>query len=311
MQKLFQTFSKYRVIILSLLVFILILIATIVLYKLRFGYKVTAKFVESGPLHVGMPVYFKGNELGITIKIHPTKDYKFTMVKMVLYPKNPQLPDNVVAKVKTWNQTQDYVDLVPLDELSTTVLKNGSTIDGEPAFDMEAFLSDIADSGLLVPLIQTFSDTLASMNKTSTEIGKFFSDSRSVLKENRQNLKQTTQRFTLTAKSLSNLTSNLNKSITKEKLSNTTSSVDKASTNILAASENIKNITKSVDCATRNLDKTMAKVDCTMSDAKVITSNVKTITSGFCEVLSKRFAGLRVIFGKPLRNNACLRPCSK
>ena len=87
--------------------------------------------------------------------------------------------------------------------------------------------------------------------------------------------------------------------------------MDKSSTNIRVATENIKNITSDIKNATKNLDKTVAKIDCTISETKAIASNVKIITGGFCETVSKRFAGLRIIFGKPLNKNKCLGKCSK
>lgn len=311
MNKLFEIFSKYRMIILISLLFVFILLAISQLYDFYFRYNITAKFAESGPLYKNMPVYYKGYKIGQAKKITLSPDYKYTFVKIMLYPKKPKLSKDVVAKVKNHNVRKEYIELINPDEASSKLLKNGSTIDGEAAFDIEAFLSDIADSGLLIPLIQTFSDTLVSAGKTSTEIKNFFSDSRLILKENRKNIKQTTKDLTLSTKSLRKITTKFNNSITEDKLNNTTSSVDKSSTNILAASENIKKITESIDNATKNIDKTMEKVDCTVSEANEITSNVKVITNGFCQVLGKRFAGLRIIFGKPLNKNKCAKNCSK
>jgi len=311
MNKPSETFAKYLIIILIPLLLILILMGTYRVYKIHFGNHITVKFSHSGPLYKGMPVYYKGYKIGQTLDVQPSKDYKSTLVKVWLYPKEIKLPEDVTAKVKKIDSRKDYIDLISPDDSVTTALKNGSTIDGEPAFDLDAFLSDIAEAGIIVPLLQNFSDTLVSANKTSNEIRNFFTDSRGVLKDNRQNLKQTTQNFNQASKSVTQLTSRVNHSITEDKLNDTTSSVNKSATNIQTASESIKNITQNVDNATKNLGKTMAKVDCVVADTKGITSNVKTITSGFCEVLSKRFAGLRIIFGKPLKNNKCPRNCTR
>lgn len=311
MSKFFKMLSEYKTIILFPLIIILIIIAIFQIYEIRHRYYITAKFSESGPLYKNMPVYYKGYNIGKTENIKPSEDYKYTFAKIMLYPQNPKLPDNVVAKVKNHNVRKEYIDLIVSDSSSANLLKNGSTIDGERAFDLEEFLSDIADSGLIVPLIQTFSDTLINFGKTSTEIKNFFTDSRSVIKDNKQNINQTTKDLALTTKSFKKMGSRLNNSITDEKLDSTTTSVVKSSTNIKAATESIKNIAASVDCATRNLDKTMAKVDCTISEANATLSNAKVITGGFCKVLGKRFAGLRIIFGKPLKNNACSNNCSR
>ena len=305
MDKLSKIFFKYKSTIFIPLFFMLLLTLTFWLYEVHHRYFITAKFYKSGPLYTNMPVYYKGYKIGQVKKIKLNQDYKYTLVKIVLFPKNPKLSEDIVAKAKKIDANKYYIDLIAPDQPSVTLLKNGSIIYGEPAFDLEAFLSDIADSGLIVPLLQNFSDVLVSANKTSNEIRNFFSDSRLILKDNRQNLKQTSKELVQTSKSLTKITSKFNNSITEDKIDNTTSSVVKSSTNILAATESIKNITGSIDCATRNLDKTVAKIDSTVSDTKIITSNVKTITNGFCEVLGKRFAGLRILFGKSINTKKC------
>lgn len=311
MHKLLKILYKYRVVIIILSLVVLALMATLFIYNGRYTYFITAKFSESGPLYKNMPVYYKGYNIGYTQSITPTADYKYTLAKIVLYPKNPKLPDNITAKVKNHNVRKEYVDLISVDEPSTTFLKNNSVIDGEPAFDLESFLSDIANSGLVIPLLQTFSETLVSIGHTSDGVREFFSDSRAMLNDNRVNLKQSTQNLASTTKSLKKLTTRFNTSITDEKLNSATSNVGKSSENILAASEGIKNITVSVDCATRNLDKTIQKIDATVSKANDVAANARDITSGFCQIMKKRFAGLRIIFGKPLNNGACSKNCSR
>lgn len=312
MDKISNIFFKYRVVILTISSLILI---SVVLFKLDesyFKYHIMVKFVESGPLFKNMPVCYKGYRIGRTEKITLSEDYKYTLVEVVLYPKNPKIPKDVEGVVKKHDVLKNYIDLItPEGSTTTALLKNGDTIDGRGIFDMGTFLAEIANSGLIIPLIQNFSGAALSLDRTSVKIGNFFSDSRLILKDNRQNLNQAARDLAVTSKSLKKITSKFNTSITEDKLNNTTSSVSKASTNILTATENIKNITQSVDCATRNLDKTIAKIDSTVSDTNVITSNVKTITSGFCQILGKRFAGLRIIFGKPLKSNSCCKNCSK
>jgi len=312
MVKTKDIFSEHKLWIILIALFIVLISGAVYkLYEIYFSYYITAKFSESGPLYVNMPVYYRGYNIGRTTKVKPDKDYKHTLVKIMLYPREPKLPVDIVAKVKNHNVRKEYIDLLSQDDSSTTFIKRGSTVDGEPAFDLEAFLSDIADSGIIVPLLQNFSDTLTSINKASSEAGKLFSDSRFLLKDNRQNLKQATNDFAKTSRSLTKLTSRVNNSFTEEKLNNTTTSVNKSSTNILTASENIKRITGSIDCATRNLETTMARIDSTVADTKIITTNVKTITGGICETLTKKFAGMRILFGKPLNNGKCGNHCCR
>ena len=304
MNKLFNIFLKYKVIILITLVLSITSFASFKLYEEHSRVHVFVKFSKSGPLYKGMPVCFKGYEIGMTQEVTLSDNYKYTLVKVVLFPKNPKLPKDITAAVKKHDFLGNYIDLIAPDGPSTTLLQKGDIIDGIAMFDLGSFLSEIADSGLLIPLIQNFSDAALSLSDTGSKISGFFSDSRSVLKDNKQNLKHTTE-------SLNKITSNLNTSFTKDKLNNTTLSINKSATNIQAASESIKNITRSVDCATRNLDNTVAKIDSTIAEAHATVTNAKVITSGFREVLGKRFAGLRLIFGKPLNNSNGTSNCSK
>lgn len=303
----FNFFNKNKEFMLILFFCILIFaLAVFRYYKKNQRYNITAKFAQSGPLYKDMPVFYKGNKIGKTTNVSTSEDYKYTFLKIILFPskKDVKLPDDIVVKVKRLNVKQDYVDLVSQDTGTEILLKSGSTIDGEAGFDLEGFLADIADADLIVPLLQTTSDTMASINKTSDEIKNFVADSRQILKDNRQNIKNTTG-------SLTQLTSNFNKSFSKEKLENTTASIDKSSENIQMATENIKNITQNVDCATKNLDTTMKKIDCTLSETTTIASNIKHITNGLLCTLCKRFAGIRIIFGKPLNNCSCPKNCCK
>lgn len=297
MSKLFNIFLKLAGITLVLLFVMLISLGIFKLYD-HFRYHIMVKFVDSGPLFKGMPVCFKGYRIGQTQKVILSEDYKYTLVKIVIYPKNPKLPKDIMGVVKKHDMLGNYIDLIPSDEPSNAILKNGDIIDGKPIFDIGTFLAKIDDSDILIPLLENYSDTALNISKTSTKIGDFFSDSHTILKENRQNLKHTTE-------SLNKITSNFNTSFSKDTLHNTSSSVNKSATNIQAITENVKNITQNVDCATRNLDKTMEKIDSTLCEAHAVASNAKVITGGFREAMGKRFAGLRIIFGKPLNKNCC------
>lgn len=309
MSNLFSIFFKYKSVI-YILIFIFIITTASLIYKDETRFSITAKFTETTPLKKRIPVFYKGYRIGEIKEIKLSDDYKFSLVKIVLYPKTPKLSKDVVAKVRHHDVIKDYIELSNPDEASTTLLKSGGVIDGEEGFDMESFLADIENADIIVPLLQTFSDTLVSIKATSNGIGKFFNDSHSILQDNKQNLNETTKYLVQTTKSMKKLSSRLNRAINDDKINNTTTNVDKSSANILEASENIKKITQNVDCATKNLDQTIAKIDCTLADTKVITSNVKTITCGFKETLGKRLGGFRIMFGKPVKSNACCKSCN-
>lgn len=297
MNKLFENLYKHK--ILLLLIFI-IWVATSMfqVYEHHFMCQITAKFEECGPLHNNMPVYYKGYKLGHIKKIKLSDDYEYTLVTIILHDRKPKMPENIIAQFVNRGVKEVYIELIDPDEPSDKMLKSGSVVEGLPPLDFIKILSEMLSSGAFDSIIEECSNFVASISNTSDEMGSFFSDSKVILKDNRRNIKHTT-------KSITEISSKLNDSISEEKLNNTITSLDKSSTNILSATENIKNITTKADTATKDIDKTMANIDSTISNVNATASNTKNITSGMCEVLSKRFAGLRIIFGKPLKNNAC------
>lgn len=301
--KVFDIFLKLGVLVLILLFISIIASSIFKLYDLS-RYHIMVKFTESGPLFKNMPVCFKGYRIGSTQKVILSEDYKYTLLKIVLYPKNPRLPKDLTGVVRKHDMLGNYIDLVVSRDASSAILQNGDTINGKPIFDVGTFLAKIDDSDILIPLLQNYSDTALNISKTSTNVDNFFTDSRSILKDNRQNLKHTTE-------SLNKITTNFSVSFDKDKLHNTASSVEKSAANIQIATESAKNIAHNVDCATRNLDKTMEKVDSTLCEAHAVATNARVITGGFREALAKRFAGLRIIFGKPLNKNKCSPNCSR
>lgn len=299
--------------IVSFFLFLMIFFILILHFdKLKSETYITVKFSESGPLHKNMPVYYKGYKIGKVRKIELAKDYKNTLVKIVFFPRNPKISEDVIIKVKRHDILRmDYIALLVPEGASNTSIQKGDTIEGEGAFDMDAFFSEISDADLIVPLLQSFTDTVESINKTSKEAGNSFTDLRSIIKDNRGNIKQTTKELSSTTKSLNQLTSKLNISLTKTALNNTTNNVDKSSANILEATKNIKDVTENINKATKNLDKTVEKIDCTITETNSTLGNLKVITKGFRKTLGKRFAGLRIIFGKTIECDRCLNNCCK
>lgn len=303
------TFSKVFILLLVPIILILLSIGVFQVYESCFRSHITIKFDDCGPLYVNMPVFYKGYKIGYIKNVKPTEDYKSTLAKVTLYPKNPKLPENITAQVKKMDMRRDYIDLEYPDEPSDNLLKNGDTIDGEGAFDLEKTLKDLLGSGTLDPIIDSVSNFISSISDTSDQVGKFFSNANITLNDNKQNVKTTT-------KSISEITTKFNNSIKEDSINSMMANVNRTSCNITdasesikkittnadIASENIKNITANVDTATKNLDQTRSKIDCTISNINATVCNAKHITCGLYQTLKKRFAGLRMIFGKPIQN---------
>ena len=67
------------------------------------------------------------------------------------------------------------------------------------------------------------------------------------------------------------------------------------------ASLNVSNITKHADSQTISLvDCVIQNTNAVIENVNVVVSNVYDIVKGFKATLSKRFAGMKIMFGKPI-----------
>jgi ABC-type transporter Mla subunit MlaD len=271
-----------------------------VFYEKMFGYYINARFSELGPLSQSMPVYYKGYKIGKTKEIKPSEDYKYTLVSILLFPKNLKLPENTFAKVKKLGIGRNYIELEYPQKPSEKFLSRGGIIEGKTSVDIESFMSAQADSGALSSITDNASKTLKSMDEMSQDIGAFFSLFTLILDDNRDNLKQSSKNMAQMSNHLNQISSKLDNSIKPNTFKNSLNNVEKSSANVQAATDNLKQITQNLNTATKDLDKTVAKIDSTVTEANAITITIRKITCGFHAMLSKRFAGMRLIFGKPI-----------
>lgn len=321
MKSLSEIVLKRTLVAFAIILGLVLIILGINFFNANYNYHmyITAQFSELGPIYSSMPVYYKGYKIGKTKDIEPSQDYKHTLVKIILYPKRLELPDNIVAEVQKMKNNKNYLELKYPQTPSEKMLKNGDSIDGKTAVDIESFMTAQAESGQLSSLSTNLLDSTSTLISTLEIMGDFFDQLTIMVKENRPNIKMTTTHTANAAKNLDEITTNLNHAMNEDQLKGTFSNINKSSsninlsteevhksaTNITTATENLKNITGNIDKATKNLDKTMNKIDTVADDGKCITSNVKGITQGFCETLSKRFGGFRMMFGKPMHNKKC------
>lgn len=307
------------------IIVILILLGGLFAYNKLWGYHIRARFVNLAPLASNLSVYCKGKRIGQTNGITLNRDYKFSTLKILLFPQKLTLPANTTARIKKLDSGKNYVELVLPETPSKKYLANGGTIEGSTDMDMDALIAAIGNAADVDTMVDDFSKMLTNMKDASNEIGQFFLLFSSVLDENRESLKLTTKNAAKASDNLNQTTAKFNNSINEEKIKNTVDNIDKSSSSIKdttdrikessdtikEATQNAKEITENVNKATKNIDQTMSNVDATVCDAKAITSNVKDITGGIKELLCKRFAGLKIFFGKPMSGRYCDNCCKK
>jgi ABC-type transporter Mla subunit MlaD len=281
-------YQKIRLFLIFLLL-ILITVAGYKIYKEFFGYHIVAEFKELGPMQKSMPVYYKGFKVGYTGDIKPSVDFSAIMMRLILNTNLNDLPDNLTAKVKKFEQPeneQSYIELVYPDSPSKYRIKRGSVIKGKTNIDIASFMNAQAESGSLTIISDNMSKTLQSAQKTSDEIGKLVVDLQVVLEENRKYLLATTQGFAQTSTNLSKISEDLkqmsvkfNNSIDEQKINGTLSSIEKTAENINESAQNVKLMTENLNAAS---------------------ANVNQITDGVKNTMSKRFGTMKLLFGTPV-----------
>ena len=294
-------FKKILIAFFAIVLFVLfIFILRVWNANYNYNMSIIARFSDLGPLYKSMPVYYKGYKVGKTRDIQPSKDYKYTLVYMILYPKHLTLPNNVTAKVQKLDSGGNYIDLIYPGTPSVEFLKTGDIIEGKTAVDIQSFMSAQADSGVLGAITGDLNKALVSLDEAAQSMDYFFEQLGLMVEENRPSVKSMTGDAAKSTQNVREITQKINNSITEENASNVVKNVDRSSSNIEEATSNIKNVTENIDKATKDLDKTMKKIDCVAADIKSITAKLNEITRAFKCVLSKRFAGMRVMFGKPM-----------
>lgn len=292
---------KYILITFLTLLLLFLITESVLFYKSNFKYSmaINIRFKELGPIYSSMPVYYKGYKIGKTKRIKPSHDYKYTIVQVILYPENLSLPENIGAKVKKLDNGKDYIEVLYPNTPSLITLKNNATIEGTTAADIESFMSAQIESGVLSSMGENMNKTLSSIEITSYELNGFFKDLRVILQENRPNIKKSTDETREILENVNSITKKIDNSLPEENLKNITRNMSGSSTDLKGTTENLLTISQNINEATKDLDKTMAKIDATVEEAHTTAKNASGISCGIKQLLEKRFAGLRLFFGKP------------
>ena len=269
------------------------------IYRLN-NLKVTAVFDELEPFPHNINVYYKGFRLGRSTRIYPSKDFTQTYVDMNLHMDNFSLPDNITAKVKTKNK-RDYIELIYPDMPSVRYLKNHDKIKGAKGVNFASFIQDQADSGGLDDLSENLSETVEDAGETMKALTDLFHtandilvDLRPSLKESGENLAITTRNLTVATDNIANVSKSLNRSAKPKILDNTFSNIELITRNLELTTSNTALLTKRAD------SETVLLLNCLIKNANKVVLNINDIIKGFKVTLSKRFGGMRLIFGKPL-----------
>lgn len=279
---------------------------TFVVHNL-FNMHITAVFEDLEPFPQNLNVYYKGFKLGRTVRVHPSKDFTNTHVEMILNAKDLSLPDNTTAKMKTKNK-KDYIELEYPTAPSITYLKNHSMIYGKKSLNIGDYIDKQAEAGGLDEIKENLNNTVASAGDTLDALTELFGTANDILKDLRPSLKITGENLATISQNLAETSAELNQSVRPKRLHNsfanieqTTKNIERTTKNLEQASQNISNVTAHVN------NNTITIMDCVIANSNTIIDNINKIlantndiVNGFKVTLSKRFGGMKIMFGKPI-----------
>ncbi len=306
MKIFFDNNSKIK----KIIIILIILFIFIGLYIYGNIFYVIIRFNEIGALTKNMSVYYNGFKIGKIVKISPDKTFKNILVRVNLIHKKIDLPQNTIAKVENFPNGELYLQFVYPESPSLKIIKSGDILEGIAPYSMEQFMLGQNISGVSDIVSLHVINALKATEVANQEMQAFFKHTSKLIEENSKAISTSTNNIATMTKNLAQMAENLNK--TSKKINNALDETTLKSTtlNIKDSTENLKNTTEFISKATEDIDKTMKKLDDTIFQASETAQNLNSISSGLKISLSQRFAGMRIMFGTPIKQknnykNAC------
>lgn len=259
------------------------------IYKLTTYTYVTAKFSELRPIHQKLHVYYKGIVVGRAKEPKHSDDFNHTMIKLVLYPKSLMLPDNTLVllkKEKIDNKEQDFLELVYPQKPSEKMIVNGAILEGKATVDIDSFLSN-QSSDDLETIKNNLAESTENLNNALEGLNVVFVSLNDILKENQNNLSVASGNLSKATGNIDAMTEKINNAMEQKQLNNTFSSIEKSAGNLAVISDNLEG-------TTNNVNSTLYQVNGLATNANVISCGVR-------KTLGKPFGGLRLLFGKVIK----------
>jgi ABC-type transporter Mla subunit MlaD len=171
-----KNFSKFKagifiIFTLSLLIFSILWLRY---FSITPKMKITAQFINPGPITDGFQVFYRGVNIGKVSKVEYSDDFKKTLVKIEIYRGDLNIPANAFAEVKMEGIAgQKYIDIIYPKKPSRYVLQDGSVIRGKSQFGLEElgyFFEEAIESGRLDRIFSNFEETLKNTNELTLKL---------------------------------------------------------------------------------------------------------------------------------------------
>lgn len=289
-----------------ILLIVLILLSLSLTWSFFTHTYIRAEFNKMDPMPSRMGVYYKGYKLGTTSKLKISKDFKTTYLYITLNQRGLQLPKNITARIKNYNEDTKYVDLIYPPSPMLKYIATGDTIKGESGFTLSG-ISDI-NQAHLDDLSEKGGDLLSSAKKTTDSLTQMFNLITDILEENRENIHSSTTSLKNGMANLENTTANfkamsekVNDGISKQNIQNSTKNIEELTANLTDSSKDFISISGNFNKSSQDFSVLVPKLSILIDAVQLVVCNVNDIIVGLKKTLQQKFGGARLLFGKPLK----------
>jgi len=289
---------------------------------------ITAKFEECGPISKGVPVYYHGVNIGKVDDVNFSDDFRYTLVKILIYRRKLALPKNIYAEIKTEGLTgQKYVGISYPENPSKETLQNGDVIEGRLSdfYQIAKSVSKAIKNGQLEKTFGQLDNTSTNATAASEKAVQLLTLLQEVINSNRSDIRKLISESALSAAnvhisstSIKNLSTSpeINQDIrtTISNMSKSSQKLDKITTNVQKITVDMDKITG--DCNFReDILKTAdnaqifserlnrGDLNClitkTLQDTNRTVNRYDCIGASFSDMMGERFLLMRLMFGKP------------
>lgn len=266
---------------------------------------IKAEFKKMDPMPARMGVYYKGYKLGSTRKLKISKDFKTTYLYITLNQRGLQLPKNITAQIKNYDEDTKYVDLIYPGSPMLKYIKSGDVIKGESTFSFNG-ISDL-NQAHLDNLSEKGEGLLSSATKTTDALTELFDLVTDILTENRENIFASTTSLKNSMANLEETTSNLkdlslkaNDEITRELIRKSAANIERTTLNFANSSNEFISISGNFNKTSADFSVLVPKLSVLIDAVQLVVCNVNDIVVGVKKTLMKKFGAARIMFGKPM-----------
>lgn len=272
---------------------------------------VIVRFDELGPITKNMVAYYNGFKIGKIVKIKPDSDFKHTLVRVNLNQQDINLPQNTTAHVERFPSGELYLQFVYPSSPTFKTIQRGDILEGISPSNVEQFMLGQNISGVTDVVSQHVIKTLDATEMANIEIKIFFQNSSKLVNENSAGINKSVNNTEVMTRNLAQMAENLNQ--TSKKLNNALDEtlLKESITNVKDTTSNVKDATENISKASKDIDKTIKKIDATISQAHSTAQNLNSISNGLNDTFSKKFAGMRLMFGTPVKQKNYARNSCK